>query len=386
MTRRRPIPSRKPRAKPWRVEVGAYQHYALEMSLYSGKTRAYLRYKGIPFVERPVRLWTGFRLQRIVGALVIPVLRTPQGEWLQDTAHIIDTLEQRHPEASVIPATPRQRLVAYLLELWGDEFWLPPAMHYRWNFQENVDQLLIPEAGRDLLPGAPAALQRWVARKVGALPQRFLPGLGVKPAQTALIERWSEAMCDALDRHFACYPYLLGTRPSLADLGLIGPLYAHLGRDPYPARVLIAPRRHLAAWVQRMQRPEAMGTGDFLPDDEIPDTLAPLLHSFFHECWPFLEATHQALIDHLAQQPSGRALPRLLAPTVIPYADGRYRLRTRSFLMWKLQRVLDDLRRQSPESRASAEAWMAAQGGPDTLQLPLPRLRREAVSLVAEDA
>jgi glutathione S-transferase len=364
--------------------VGAYQHYALEMSLYSGKTRAYLRYKGIPFVERPVRAWTGLRLQRIVGALVIPVLRTPQGEWLQDTAHIIDTLESRHPETSVIPSTPRQRLAAYLLELWGDEFWLPPAMHYRWNFQENLDALLMPEAGRNLLPGAPRLLQRWMARKVGALPQRFLAPLGVKLDQIELIERWAESMCDALDQHFAEYPYLLGTRPSLGDFGLIGPLYAHLGRDPYPARELIAPRRHLAAWVQRMQRPQTVGGGDFLAGDEIPESLAPLLASVFHECGPFLALTQNALLERLAGHPPGQPLPRTLAPVEIPYAGGRYRLRARSFLMWKLQRVLDDLARQPPPARAQAEAWAAGHGGPARLSLPLPRLRRVALALVAE--
>lgn len=364
--------------------MAPYEHYALEMSLYSGKTRAYLRYKGLPHRERPVRLWTGFRLRRIVGALVIPVLRTPAGEWLQDTAHIIDTLEQRHPDCPIVPTTPRQRLAAYLLELWGDEFWLPPAMHYRWNFQENIDQLLLPEAGRDLLPGAPAPLQRWIAEKVGALPQSFLRGLGVKPEQTALIERWTEAQCDALDRHFAAHPYLLGSRPCLGDFGLIGPLYAHLGRDPYPARTLIAPRRHLAAWVRRMQHPEQPCTGRYLADDEIPDTLAPVWASVFGECWPMLQATQDALVDFLPGHPAGKPLPRPLKPIEFPYAGERYRLRARSFLMWKLQRVVDDLAGQTPAHRAQAESWMQACGGPDRLSLSFPRLHRRALQVVAD--
>lgn len=366
--------------------MGVYEHYALEMSLYSGKTRAYLRYKALPHLERPVRLWTGFRLQRIVGALVIPVLRTPEGEWLQDTAHIIDSLEHRHPDAAILPSTPRQRLAAHWLELWGDEFWLPPAMHYRWNFQENIDQLLLPEAGRDLLPGAPVRLQRWIARKVGAMPQRFLPGLGVKPEQTALIERWTLAMCDALDRHFAQHPYLLGTRPCLGDFGLIGPLYTHLGRDPYPARELIAPRPHLAAWVRRMQHPEMPRGGAFLAEDRVPETLAPVFASIFGECWPMLQATREALLDWTAKHPAGVPIPRLLKPIHIPYADATYRLRARSFLMWKLQRIMDELARQPPTFRAEATSWMQACQGPVDLDLPLPRLRRQAVHLVAEPA
>ncbi len=357
------------------------------MSLFSGKTRAYLRHKGLPFDDLTVRLWTAPGLVRKAGALVLPVLRTPEGEWLQDTAHIIDTLEARHPQGPVLPTTPRQRVAASLLEAWGDECWLPSAMHYRWNFQENIDTLLRPEAGDNLLPWAPRRLKNLLAEKVALTPQSFLPGLGVKPPQWDTIVAWTAHYCDVLDAHFAHHPYLFGGRPSLGDFGLIGPLYAHLGRDPYPARVLIGRRPHLQAWIQRMQHPPAGGeSGDFLADDEVPDTLSPLFASVFGEFWPMLTATLEQYWAVSAEIPSGHRVPRLLGPITVPMQGQPYRLRARSFLLWKWQRMQAVFAALSPEARAAATHWMQSVGGSDDmLSCRLPVVRRSALHIVRED-
>jgi glutathione S-transferase len=114
--------------------VQPYRLIQQEFSLYSGKARAYMRYKGLDFEQQPATLNTYRRtiLPR-TGVAMIPVLLTPQGEALQDTTVIIETLEQRHPERGITPPGPRQRLASLLLELYGDEWLLLPAMHYRWN-------------------------------------------------------------------------------------------------------------------------------------------------------------------------------------------------------------------------------------------------------------
>src|SRR5262249_51236634 len=144
--------------------VSHYIFYAWPISLYSGKARAYLRYKAIPHVEKPVRVWTFKTIKRKTGATVMPVVVTPEGEWLQDTSYIMDRLEERFPEAPVVPATPRQRLAAYILEAWGDEFWLPSAMHYRWSFPENY-AVFERDGGDCIVPFGPRSLRnRLVAR------------------------------------------------------------------------------------------------------------------------------------------------------------------------------------------------------------------------------
>lgn len=357
-----------------------YTLYAWELSLYSGKVRAYLRFKNLPFVERRPNLLDMRRIRREVHATVMPVLVTPGGEWIQDTSAIIDALEQRHPEVPIVPPGPRQRLAAYLLEAWGDEFWLPPAMHYRWNFAENYDTLFRIEAGDNLLPWMPRVLKNRVAARSAGMLRGFCPGLGVVPEQTALIERWTQDMCDALDAHFARHPYLLGSRPSLGDYGLIGPLYAHLGRDPFPRRALIAPRRHLADWVRRMQHPPEPLSGEFLPGDEVPQTLTPVFDSIFGEFWPQLIQTQNLVEKAVSQLAPGRGLARQLGAIRIPYAGDSLELQSRPFSLWMVQRVFEALEALDEPTQAEARTWLDALSGGRLFDLRIqPRLRRLAL-------
>lgn len=354
-----------------------YLHYAWGLSFYSGKTRAYLRYKGIPHVEKTIRLWDMARIQRKVGAQVMPVLVTPEGEWLQDTSHIIDRLERRHTLAPVVPSTPKQKVAAYLLEAWGDEFWVASAMHYRWNFAENYAGFFRIQGGDNLLPFAPRVLKNLVVDQIAGKLRGFLKGLGVVPGQLALIEQWTGSMLDALEAHFAVHHYLLGSKPSLGDFGLIGPLYAHLGRDPYPARELIAKRPHLAQWVRRMQHPERPQGGAFLARDEIPATLAPVFRSIFGEFWPQLTATLAAVQKAEASVPAGRGFNRLMDPIEIPLAGQPFRMRARPYSLWMAQRPLDALRALPPADQQTVRSWLKTVGGVEAMQLDItPRLKR----------
>ena len=65
--------------------------YGWHLSYFSGKARAYLRYKGIPFVDKDINAYTLFRtIPANTKAKVMPVLQTPKDEWIQDTREIID--------------------------------------------------------------------------------------------------------------------------------------------------------------------------------------------------------------------------------------------------------------------------------------------------------
>ena len=133
--------------------------YGAEFSLYSGKARCYLRYKKIPFDE--VLSSLSVYKETIIpntGVRFIPVVKTPAGCYLQDTSHIIDSLEKSFPMHSVMPDTPNQRLAALLLELYGDEWLLMPAMHYRWNF-DNFPFIFDEFLANVLVPGFVASCQ-----------------------------------------------------------------------------------------------------------------------------------------------------------------------------------------------------------------------------------
>lgn len=355
------------------------------MSLYSGKARAYLRYKAIPHIEKPPRLWTLRTIKRRTGANVMPVVVTPEGEWLQDTSTIMDRLEARFPQAPVVPATPRQRVAAYVLEAWGDEFWLPSAMHYRWSFAENYGPLFERESGDHLLPFAPRFVKNRLAATAAARMRSFLPTLGVDAQHAATIEAWTETTLDLLDAHFARHPYLLGTRPSYGDFGLVGPLFAHLGRDPYPRRTLIAPRRHVAAWIARMQQPERPQAGDFLPGDVVPVTLEPVFRSIFAEFWPCLERTQAEVNRALPALRNGRGFRRALGAIEFPLGAGTHRRLAAPFNLWMAQRALDAYAALEAAARARVDVWLAGVGGSQAMQLRIaPRLKRMALHVAPE--
>jgi glutathione S-transferase len=366
---------------------GDFVLYAWPLSYYSGKARAYLRYKAIPHVEKPARVWDFRTIKAKTGATVMPVVVTPEGEWLQDTAHIIDTLERRFPRAPVAPPTPCQKLAAAILEAWGDEFWVPSAMHYRWSFPQENFPMFQRQGGDFLLPFAPRFVKNVLIARAARLMQSFLPGLGVVPGQLKAIEAWTEATLDLLDRHFAAQPYLLGSRPSVGDFGLIGPLFAHLGRDPYPKRVLVEPRRHLAAWIARMQDSAQPHGGSFVPDDEVPATLDPLFRAIFAEFWPFLERTQREVTQALPSLPRGRGFSRSLGPVESPLGGGVFRRRATPFSLWKAQRVLDAYRGFGPADKAAADAWLARVGGERAMALKIePRLKRMGLHVAPEQA
>jgi len=133
---------------------GVYVFYGIELSLYAGKVRSYLRKKRLPFVERSSAHPGFVEAGEKVGNRKQPLLETPEGEVIQDTTEIIDFLEARHPESPVYPEGPCQRLVALFLELYGDEGLMKPAMHYRWNFPEQNDAFLHAEFERGIHPAA----------------------------------------------------------------------------------------------------------------------------------------------------------------------------------------------------------------------------------------
>lgn len=361
-----------------------YVMHGWHLSFFSGKTRALLQYKNVPFIDHEVDalnlLW---RIPKKTGAKVMPVVVTPEGEWLQDTKDIAEIIEQRFPQGATLPATPRQRIAALLIEAWADEWWIPPAMHYRWVYPENY-ALFEHDAGKALLPYFPAFAQKRIAAYVASTLRGYLPSVGIVPAQYGVQERWTERMLDALDTHFAKLPFVLGTKPSVADFGLFGPMYGHLSRDPWPKRELIAKRPNLKAWVERMNTVKA-GAGAFLPDDAIPETLDPVFDAIFGEFYPMLAGIRDEVQKFLPKLKPGGRLPRALGEIEFPMADGRYRRMAMPYTLWMQQRILDVYRGMPAGDRALVDAWTARRGAPEAMQFKQDfRLKRVALHVAVE--
>ena len=362
-----------------------YRLYALPHSLYSGKVRSYLRYKRIPYREIVATLFVFLRfIVPRTGVRFIPVVQTPDDVVIQDTTDIIDALEERFPSRSIYPKTPKQRLFALLMECYADEWLLNPAMHYRWSFAHEREHMadVLEHFGMLLSPHAP----RWIRRIAG---KRFakpfsgaLPMLGITPRTIPAIEASYLRLLDQLEQHFAVHQFLLGDRPSIGDFGLMGPLYAHLGRDFYPKALMQSRAPAVYRWVERMNLPQP-GDGEFLPDDELPDTLLPTLRGLFSEFFPVAIDTVHRLERWLAENP-GRKIPRVIGEHEVRFGDVTEKRLIFPYTQWMLQRALDYYDALNPAQRAEADEMLRKVGGYEAMQMKINRpVRRQHNRLVA---
>ncbi|MFU8877053.1 MAG: glutathione S-transferase family protein, partial [Wenzhouxiangellaceae bacterium] len=303
----------------------------------------------------------------------IPVLHTPEDEVLQDTTAIIDTLEPRFPERGVYPDGPCQRLAALLLELYGDEWLLIPAMHYRWNFPEANQPFIFQEFGDMAFPWLPKFMRRMLGRRIGSRFRGFVPRLGITEETIPAIEESFTGLLAELQAHFSRHDYLLGGRPSIGDFGMIGPFYAHLYRDPYPGALIREQAPAVGAWIERMLSAEP-ATGQFLPEDRIPETLWPVLERMVREQLPVLIDTEWALANWHREHPESTQVPRVLGEHRFMLGEAAGRRVVLPHSLWRWQRPRDHFQSLTDDARRSAVEFAGRLG----LRLALsarPRIR-----------
>ena len=280
--------------------------YAMPHSLYSGRARSYLIKNRIPFEERSTG-HESFKAEVLPkGKLpTIPTLVAPEGEVIRDGAAIIEHFEAANGRPCQ-PQGPRQQMISALFDVIGTDGLLRPAMHYRWNFPD--DNLTFVRY--HFLHSQRDVPER--EEKTEAMMNRMRHAamiFGVTEQSQPVVEAVYLEYLDALNTHFERYPYLLGWRPCIGDFGLIAPMYAHLGRDPYPARLMQQRAPAVYRWVERMNRedqdvPECFNAGnDFLADDEIPETLMQVLKILAEDFVPETLAAADLVNNWLDQHP-----------------------------------------------------------------------------------
>lgn len=369
--------------KKGRIMNAHYTLYGAKISLYTGKLRSYLSYKQIPFTEvrSTLRVYKKVIIPK-TGVRFIPVLKTPEGEYLQDTSAIIDVLETRFTDTAVLPASPVQRLVSQLFELYADEWLLLPAMHYRWN--KDNDDYIFPEFGSVVLPRWPNFMRHFVGKKISTKFRGFVPLLGINDDTIPAIEdQYENYLLKALDAHFSQHNYLLGDAASIGDFGLMGPLYAHLFLDPYPGKLMQKTAPNVVKWIERMNSaPKTIGA--FLPDDTIADTLFPILHIIFAEQWPVLASTLSHFEQWVSDNPN-TPIPRMLGKHTFKIGKSESERAISSFSVWKLQRVLDSFNALSQSQQSEVKVFLANFKGDHFMDLPIKnRVKRENNKLVLE--
>lgn len=358
-----------------------YILYGTDHSYYTGKIRPYLRYKGIPFKEK---LSTLLVYQRFIiprtGVRFIPVLHTPDNLVVQDTTEIIDFLEQRFPDRPVYPESPKQKLVALLFEIYGDEWFTLPAMHYRWSYLSQQHDYVMEAFGDVAGPWLPAPLKRFAGKKLSRPFKGALKPLGISANTAPAIEAWYRQFLLWFNSHLETHDYLLGSRPCVGDFSLAGPMYAHMWRDPVPKKMLQEQAPRVIDWLERINRP-SQNAGAFLEDDAIPDTLLPMLSHLFSDYWPLLEDTAIQLASWLQQNPHKAAISRAIGEHTLTIGNASEKRLIFPYAQWMMQRPLTYYQNLPQADKKAVDEWLAESLGPASVKamnfrIPRPVLRK----------
>jgi len=378
-----------------------YALWGTAHSFYTGKARSYLIKKGIAFREcYPSHPRFNSHVMPAIGMLVVPVLETPDGRLIQDTSDIIDYLESRHPQPPMIPETPVQRAVACLIGAFGSEGLLPAGMHYRWSYRDQQEDFLRAEFGRIVYAGPDRKARSTAGEQLMSYFNSFLPPLGVTPETIPTVEKAYLELLDALDEHIQHHPYVMGGRPSIADFGLMAPLFAHLARDPVPATLMKKVAPNVYRWTERMNAPgiadpEFFAHPETYPaDDAIPETLEPVLRLIFQD-WGAELLANAAFYNAWVRSNPGRPAGHLVSATgerkthptlgFIEYEQRGCRIHRNSAPhgLWHFDRAAAHARSLQGEARARFSALVQRTGGAQVMAIELARpLKRENYVLV----
>ncbi|MBY0284474.1 MAG: glutathione S-transferase C-terminal domain-containing protein [Sphingomonas sp.] len=283
--------------------------FGMPGSLYTARARSYLIKQRIDFEEAIPADPAWPAITQAIGRWIIPVLVLPDGRMIQDGVAIIDHYEAQGVRRSAYPETPVHRAVAHLFELYGAEGMLRPAMHYRWSFDADNLAFLRRDFMNGLMPAATGDAEEAIFLGASGRMRKAAASFGVSEATAPAIEASYLAFLGLLDAHLADYPYLLGGRPTIGDYGLIGPLYAHLARDPVPAAIMKSDFFHVWRWTERMNAAQALLGGHaargeaLIDDDGVPETLKALMRFVADDFLPELAAHVAFANDWLAERP-----------------------------------------------------------------------------------
>jgi len=358
-----------------------YRFYASEYSYFSAKPRPALRVKQVPFEEiLPTPRAYREVIRPRTGLAQIPVLVTPEDEVFQDSSVILDELERRFPTPALYPATPVQRLVGYAIELYTDEFLLLPGVHYRWSYPESA-----AKAVPDFIASSGDVAS---ATKLAESVQLFTKLVGVLPETIPAIEAHTLELLEAFEAHLGVHAYALGGRPSLADCALMGPIYPHWYLDAVPGRLLRERALRVCHWIERMNHPDSQDRGDWLADDAIPPTFAPIVRLAGRDAVPFVLDVARAFEAWADQHaPVTGHLPRVTGTHPTQLRGVAFERITTPYTLWMVQRVREAYRALDAPGRSAVDRAFAGTGFESVFAYePRWRVRRDPCRLVLERA
>lgn len=328
---------------------GALTVYGLKVSYFTGKLEGYLRYKEIPYAFHALtaREFVGM-LPEETGAMQMPAVKLPDGRWMTDTSPMIDWFETQYPTPSILPDDPAQAFLCRLIEDYADEWLWRPAMHYRWSYP--LSSKLLARQIAEVM-GADVKMPGWLKRQRTEKRQKlnFVDRDGVTAETRPNVEGGYLKLLSILEAVFAQRPFLFGDRPTLADIGLFGPLFRHFSMDPVPGLIMRETAPGVMEWVYRLWNARASRIEGGLASGA-PEDLFPL----FRE----IGETHLEALCANAEAWKAGAKRHDAAIQDVVYRN----LQTSHYRVWCLEKLQERYRALGEDSRARVDAALKPQG------------------------
>lgn len=320
--------------------------YGPELSYFTGKLEAVVRYMELPYQRIPKGPVGD--LEKATGVAQVPAVHLADGRWMTDSTPIINWLDERFTATSVIPRDPVLAFFSRLIEDYADEWLWRPAMHYRWDYEEGAElqgRILVDEVATHI-PLPKSVVRHLIKGRQRAL---FTKGDGVTPQTWDHVEKVYLDTLAQLSAIFESRPFLLGERPSLADFGLFGPAFRHFSMDPTSARIMRETAPAVYEWVARVWNARASSTNGPLLT-HVPKDWGPILSSIGSGYLPYLCANAQAW----------KAGKSRFDVTIegAPYKN----LRTAPYRVWCLEELRRHFNALTVPDKLEAQTWMEAHG------------------------
>ena len=337
---------------------GEYQLIGSELSFFTRKLEAQLRFQRIPWRYLFKTEARKAELESRAGTHFIPLLITPDKWLIHDTIAIGPMLSERFAEHAVIPDEPLQRACCFILE---DAFnhWLGRVcVHSRWCYPDNV-AWVGPRFGANMMldRSIDAPFSSGELEQLAPIGPMMYEGFGknvcevngVGPEQSDALKSDFSNLLDALAVHFAENRFLLGDRPCLADFALAGASKAHFICDPEPESWLGEHREMLRGYTDSFfsdcdDKPAPWPAGD-----QVPDTLSSVLD--------YLQNSYyQSASANIAAGLAGEKYYEF------DFGYGVTRARTQKRLNIARLHVQDELQRGGAPGNAGVQALFAGRG------------------------
>lgn len=228
------------------------EHFEIHGTLgspYSMKVRAAFRAKRLPYIWKLCNPLGPDGPTKQVKVPVIPVIKTPKGDWVNDSTPLLLDLEQEG--RPLLPPSPALRFACYLIEDMADEWMVKAMFHYRWTTEDEdsiVPAWLLYDACLGLDETTTRAMgKQFAGRQIGRMPK-----VGCTPDTAAVIEDSLKRTLEILEEAAKSQPhFLFGDMASLADVAVFGQL-SQLKSDPEPSAMLQDDYPFLYRWLDHV--------------------------------------------------------------------------------------------------------------------------------------